>query len=54
MKHLVKDLRYTEIAGSLWINKVTVSRALNRTTMKPHTVQLLADFPGVEMRTIVK
>jgi transcriptional regulator with XRE-family HTH domain len=52
-KRLEKGLSYTEIAKSLGMNKVTVSRTLNGVTMKPQTVKLLADYLGVEMESLV-
>lgn len=51
---LIKGLSYSELANTLGINKVTVSRTLNGLTTNPHTVKRLADCLGVEMSTIVK
>ncbi len=53
-KRLEKGLSYTEIADTLGIHKVTVSRTLKGITMKPRTVKLLADCLGVEMERIVQ
>lgn len=53
-KRLEKGLSYTEIAEKLGIHKVTVSRTLKGTTMKPRTVKLLADYLGVEMDRIIQ
>jgi transcriptional regulator with XRE-family HTH domain len=53
-KRLEKGLSYSELARSLGLNKVTVSRTLNGVTMKPQTVKLLADYLGVEMESLVK
>lgn len=53
-KRLEKGLSYTDIAKSLGLNKVTVSRTLNGVTMKPHTVKLLADYLGVDMGKMLK
>ncbi len=53
-KRLEKGLSYTEIAESLGIHKVTVSRTLKGVTMKPRTVKLLADYLGVQMESIVQ
>jgi transcriptional regulator with XRE-family HTH domain len=53
-KRLEKGLSYTEIADTLGIHKVTVSRTLKGITMKPRTVKLLADYLGVEMIRVVQ
>lgn len=53
-KRLEKGLSYTDIADRLGMHKVTVSRTLKGTTMKPRTVKLLADHLGVEMERIVQ
>ena len=53
-KRLEKGLSYTEIAEKLGIHKVTVSRTMKGTTMKPRTVKLLADYLGVEMDRIIQ
>ena len=53
-KRLEKGLSYTEIADKLGMHKVTVSRTLKGTTLKPRTVKLLADYLGVEMERIVQ
>jgi transcriptional regulator with XRE-family HTH domain len=53
-KALEKGLSYTEIADKLGMHKVTVSRTLKGTTLKPRTVKLLADYLGVEMERIVQ
>ncbi len=53
-KRLKKGLSYTEIADKLGMHKVTVSRTLKGTTLKPRTVKLLADYLGVEMDRIVQ
>lgn len=53
-KRLEKGLSYTEIADKLGMHKVTVSRTLKGTTLKPRTVKLLADYLGVEMDRIVQ
>ena len=53
-KRLEKGLSYTEIADSLGMHKVTVSRTLKGLTMKPRTVKILADYLGVEMARIVQ
>ncbi len=53
-KRLEKGLSYTEIADTLGIHKVTVSRTLKGVTLKPRTVKLLADYLGVEMSRIVQ
>ncbi len=53
-KRLEKGLSYTEIADNLGMHKVTVSRTLKGTTLKPRTVKLLADYLGVEMERIVQ
>jgi len=53
-KRLEKGLSYTEIADTLGMHKVTVSRTLRGVTMKPRTVKLLADYLGVGMERIVQ
>jgi transcriptional regulator with XRE-family HTH domain len=53
-KRLEKGLSYTDIADTLGMHKVTVSRTLKGMTMKPRTVKLLADYLGVEMEKIVQ
>ncbi len=53
-KRLEKGLSYTEIADKLGMHKVTESRTLKGTTLKPRTVKLLADYLGVEMDRIVQ
>ena len=53
-KRLEKGLSYTEIAETLGMHKVTVSRTLKGVTLKPRTVKLLADYLGVEMVTLVQ
>jgi transcriptional regulator with XRE-family HTH domain len=53
-KRLEKGLSYTEIADTLGMHKVTVSRTLKGLTMKPRTVKILADYLGVEMARIVQ
>lgn len=53
-KRLEKGLSYTEIADTLGMHKVTVSRTLKGMTLKPRTVKLLADYLGVEMERIVQ
>ncbi len=53
-KRLGKGLSYTDIADKLGMHKVTVSRTLKGTTLKPRTVKLLADYLGVEMGRIVQ
>ena len=53
-KRLERGLSYTEIADSLGMHKVTVSRTLKGVTMKPRTVKVLADYLGVEMERLVQ
>ena len=53
-KRFEKGLSYTEIADTLGMHKVTVSRTLKGMTLKPRTVKLLADYLGVEMERIVQ
>jgi transcriptional regulator with XRE-family HTH domain len=53
-KRLEKGLSYTEIAETLGIHKVTVSRTLRGETMKPRTVKLLADYLQVDMEGLVQ
>jgi transcriptional regulator with XRE-family HTH domain len=53
-KRLEKGLSYTEIAETLGIHKVTVSRTLRGETMKPRTVKLLADYLHVDMEGLVQ
>ncbi len=53
-KRLEKGLSYTEIANTLGMHKVTVSRTLQGITKKPRTVKILADYLGVQMETITQ
>ena len=53
-KRLEKGLSYTDIADTLKMYKVTVSRTLKGMTLKPKTVKQLADYLGVEMEKIVQ
>jgi transcriptional regulator with XRE-family HTH domain len=53
-KRLEKGLSYTEIAMTLGMHKVTVSRTLKGVNMKPRTVKMLADYLGVEMARIIQ
>ncbi len=53
-KRLEKGLSYTDIAETLGMHKVTVSRTLKGMTMKPKTVKMLADYLGVRMELIVQ
>ncbi len=53
-KRLEKGLSYTEIASTLGMHKVTVSRTLKGATLKPKTVKKLADYLSVDMATIVQ
>ena len=53
-RRLEKGLSYTEIAQTLGLHKVTVSRTLKGVTRKPRTVKLLADYLSVQMITLVE
>ncbi len=53
-KRLEKGLSYTEIAQTLGLHKVTVSRTLKGVTRKPKTVKLLADYLSVQMINLVE
>jgi transcriptional regulator with XRE-family HTH domain len=52
-ERLKQGLSFTEIASTLNLHKVTISRTLSGQTTKPRTVKLLADYLDVDMEQVV-